>query len=95
MSDAPLRSILAVVPWTRMGAVENAPITRQSARSNDVHGETFNGVINRIAGMVVIKSPFPPPARRSGTLCAAVNVNPRASRPPWRPGNAPAQGGNG
>ena len=29
------------------------------------------------------------------TSCAAVNVNPRASRPPCRPGIAPAQGGNG
>ena len=29
------------------------------------------------------------------TSCAAVNVNPRASRPPCRPGIAAAQGGNG
>ena len=29
------------------------------------------------------------------TSCAAVNMNPRASRPPCRPGIAAAQGGNG
>ena len=38
---------------------KRTPSPRQSARTNDVHGETFNGVINRIAGMVVIKSPLP------------------------------------
>ena len=34
-------------------------------------------------------------ARLLLTSCAAVNVNPRASRPPCRPGIAAAQGGNG
>ena len=34
-------------------------------------------------------------ARLLFTSCAAVNVYPRASRPPWRPGIAAAQGGSG
>ena len=82
-----LSSKTLILSWLGRRRVLASWVRNPSTSTRNRFVVAYRGLAGAVAGSCVARLLF--------TSCAAVNVYPRASRPPWRPGIAAAQGGNG
>ena len=76
-----------ILSWLGRRRVLASWVRNPSTSTRNRFVVAYRGLAGAVAGSCVARLLF--------TSCAAVNVNPRASRQPWRPGIAAAQGGSG